>query len=329
MPAQIDRALLATRPTKALERLVAWALVEGRPVTTRGRWINPLVFALGALATRLPASSRAERPIFVLGTGRSGTTWLARTLGLHRELSFLNEPKALWHTVLPGQDVIGSYEAEPGRLKLDARDATESVARRARRLHAAFARATGGRRVLDKYPEMLFRVPFLRAIFPGATFLITAREGWATARSIERWSAAHGSGAEGARHDWWGVGDRKWRTLVSECVPDEPDLAPAAAELGALRGARERAVLEWTLTLRAAGRLLGAPDVVLVRLEDLAREPEAELERLLAACALAPDPKVLAYARRTRQPAPPGEPFPLPEPLAGAFARTAVELGYA
>lgn len=329
MPAQIDRALLATRPTKALERLVAWALVEGRPVTTRGRWINPLVFALGSLAAHLPESARAARPVFVLGTGRSGTTWLARTLGLHRELSFLNEPKALWHRVHPGQDVIGSYAATPGRLVLGAEDATAPVARRARRLHGAFACLTGGRRVLDKYPEMLFRVPFLRAIFPGATFVIAAREGWATARSIERWSALHGRTAGGARHDWWGVGERKWRSLVQECVPGEADLAPAAPALGALTGTRERAALEWTLSLRVAQRLLGAPDVVLVRLEDLARAPEAELARVLAACALAPDPRVLAYARRTSQPAPRGEPFALPEPLAGAFARTAKEFGYA
>jgi sulfotransferase family protein len=328
MPAQLDRALLAARPSKALERLFAWALVEGRPLTTRGRWLNPLVLALARAAVHAPLGARSERPIFVLGTGRSGTTWVARTLGLHPELSFLNEPKALWHVVRPDQDVLGSYARAPGRLVLGAADATPELARRARALHGAFAGLTRGRRVLDKYPEMLFRVPFLRALFPAATFVVVAREGWATARSVERWSAAHGHAAGPRRVDWWGRDDRKWHALVGELVPREPDLAPHAAELRALAGDRERAALEWTVSLRWAARLAPEPDVELVRLEELARAPAEGFARLLARCGLAPDERVHAYARRSAQPATPGEPFPLPAPLAAAFARTSAELGY-
>ena len=71
MPAQIDRALLRTRPSKALERLVAATLFEGRPLTARGRWLNPLALALAARHAR-GAGGADARPIFVLGTGRSG-----------------------------------------------------------------------------------------------------------------------------------------------------------------------------------------------------------------------------------------------------------------
>ena len=101
MPAQIDRRYVRASPFKACGRLVSWSLFEGRPLTTRGRWINPLVFALYGIQRRLPQLHRVERPIFIVGTGRSGTTVLGTVLSLHRELGFLNEPKALWHAVLP------------------------------------------------------------------------------------------------------------------------------------------------------------------------------------------------------------------------------------
>jgi hypothetical protein len=230
--------------------------------------------------------------------------------------------------VRPDQDVLGSYAREPGRLVLGAADATPELARRARALHGAFAGPTRGRRVLDKYPEMLFRVPFLRALFPAATFVIVAREGWATARSVERWSAEHSHGAGARRVGWWGREDRKWHALVAELVPREPDLAPHAAELRALSGDRERAALEWTVSLRWAARLAPDPDVELVRLEELSRAPAEGFARLLARCGLALDERVLAYARQGAQPAAPGEPFALPAPLAAAFARTSSEVGY-
>lgn len=328
MPAQLDCALLALRPSKALERLFAWSLVEGRPLTTRGRWLNPLVLALARLATHAPVGARSARPIFVLGTGRSGTTWVARALGLHRTLSFLNEPKALWHVVRPDQDVLGSYARGPGRLVLGAADATPEQARRARALHGTFAFLTRGERVLDKYPELLFRVPFLRALFPEASFVVVLREGWATAHSVARWSARHARGAGAARADWWGRGDRKWTALVDELVPREADLAPHLAELRALDAEPARAALEWTVSLRWAARMAGEPDVTLVRLEELARAPEEGFTQLLARCGLTPEAAVLAYARRTAQQPAPGEPFALPAPLAAAFRRTALEVGY-
>ena len=45
MIAQLNSHYIKTRPTKALTRLVSYAFFEGRPATTKGRWINPLVFS--------------------------------------------------------------------------------------------------------------------------------------------------------------------------------------------------------------------------------------------------------------------------------------------
>ena len=324
MPAELDGWMLRHRPGRSWARLVAYVLFEGRPVTTRGQLLNPLVFAQLGLWKRLPALARVRAPIFVLGSGRSGTTVLARLLARHREVGLLNEPKALWHAAFPRQDVIGSYARAPGRLLLDERDATQAVERAARRLYGACARLTGSARLVDKYPEMLFRVPFLRALFPDALFLVAERDGLAAAHSVARWSQRFGRTVRGVRHDWWGVADRKWRALCAEAVPREPDLAPQRAELAALTDERARAALEWLLNRRESARIAAArtPGLHVVRLEDFRRAPEPVLAGVLAACGLAPDEQLLAQARATLAPDErgPAEPFPLPEPLATAFA---------
>jgi hypothetical protein len=323
MPAELDAWMLRHRPGRAWARLVAYVCFEGRPVTTRGQWVNPFVFAGLGLWKRLPALAAVRAPIFVLGSGRSGTTVLARLLARHREVGLLNEPKALWHAAFSGQDVIGSY-GPPGRLVLDAHAGSEDVARAVRRLYGAYARASASARVVDKYPEMLFRAPFLRALFPDAVFLVAERDGLATAHSVARWSQRFGRTVRGARHDWWGVAGRKWRALCDEALPREPDLAPRQRELAALTDDLPRAALEWLLNRRESARLVAArtPGLHVVRLEEFRRAPEAVLAGVLAACELAPDEELLAQARATLAPAErePAEPIPLPEPLATAFS---------
>jgi len=99
MLAQIDKEYISMRPWKLFSRLVSYALFEGRPLTTRGRWINPLIFSLFKIEKKLPQIKKVERPIFILGTGRSGTTVLGIVFSMHNQVGFLNEPKALWHEI--------------------------------------------------------------------------------------------------------------------------------------------------------------------------------------------------------------------------------------
>ena len=158
MVAQIDATYFKTRPTKAISRLMSYALFEGRPLTTRGQWINPLVFAHFAIEKRLPQIRRVEKPVFILGTGRSGTTILGVVLSMHREVGFLNEPKALWHAIFPEEDVIGNYSRGKAKYRLSVSDATMEVKRNAHRLYGAYLASVCSRRLVDKYPELIFRV---------------------------------------------------------------------------------------------------------------------------------------------------------------------------
>jgi hypothetical protein len=175
MVAQVDSRYFKTRPTKLASRLVSYALFEGRPVTTRGQWINPLLFAHFALEKKLPQFRKVEQPVFILGTGRSGTTILGVVLSMHREVGFLNEPKAMWHAIYPEEDVIGSYSRGPARYRLEASDADEAAKHNAHRLFGAYLASIFSPRLVDKYPELIFRVPFVREIFPDAKSLVSGK----------------------------------------------------------------------------------------------------------------------------------------------------------
>ena len=331
MVAQIDGSYIRTRPSRLWARLLSYVLFEGRPLTTRGQWINPLVFAGFAAARALPQMKRVAAPVVILGAGRSGTTIRGVLMSMHRDVGFLNEPKAMWHAALSGgEDLIGSYDRGPARYRLDATDATPAVARAMHRQYGAYLRATLTRRVVDKYPELVFRLPFVRALFPDARFLFIARGGWDTCGSIRGWSARLGETRGGELHDWWGADGRKWRLLVEQIVPEHPDLAPHADEMMGWTAQEHRAVVEWIVTMREGLALARAhPDCVLhVPYEALCADPRGWMTRIAAFCGLAQDETFVEHAARTLSPAPPRAPFALPACLDAPFAQTMAALGY-
>ncbi|MDV7142072.1 sulfotransferase [Tropicimonas sp. TH_r6] len=331
MVAQIDSHYIRTRPTRLWSRLLSYGLFEGRPLTTKGQWINPLVFSLFAMERRLPQLKRAEAPIFILGAGRSGTTILGLLLSMHGKVGFLNEPKAMWHAALGGgEDLIGSYDRGPGRYRLDAGDATPDVVRAMHRIHGAYLRATGTSRVVDKYPELVFRLPFVREIFPDAKFLFISRNGWDTCGSIEGWSDRLGVQSGDEIHDWWGADGRKWQLLVDQLVPEHPDLAPHAGEMRDWQAQTQRAVVEWIVTMREGVRhTQEAPETILhIPYEALCEDPSGWMGRIAAFCDLPADETFLTYAGQKLSTVAPRPAFPLEPCLEEAFATTMQMLGY-
>lgn len=330
MVAQVDRDYVRMRPTRLWSRLLSYALFEGRPLTTRGQWINPLVFGHFAVEKRLPALKRVRAPIFILGTGRSGTTILGIVLSMHRDVAFLNEPKALWHSLRKDEDLIGSYTRGPARYRLGQEDASPEVVEGARRIYGAYLAATLCSRVVDKYPELIFRVPFVKRIFPDARFLFLSRDGWDTCSSIEQWSVRLGETVNGERHDWWGVNGRKWELLVSQIVLEHADLAPFKAELFALQDHRAMAAVEWIVSMREGLVLLEreAEAVMHVPYEELCAHPDAMARRIAGFAGLAEDDCYLRYASKVLSPPVRRAPFDLPGWLQEPFEATQRALGH-
>ncbi len=330
MIAQLDPLYIKTRPTKAVSRLISYALFEGRPITTRGQWINPLVFAHFALEMRLPQLKRVEKPIFVVGTGRSGSTILGVLMSMHSDVGFLNEPKAMWHAAYPRADVFGQHWKGSARYLLGEEDATEEVRRRMRRLFGAYSRVVAAKRVVDKHPELIFRVPFVRAIFPDARFVLLVRNGWDTCRSIEGWSKRKGTQENGEIHDWWGTDNRKWRLMLEQLVPREECLAPVVREVRSLDRHADMAAVEWIVTMREGlrQRSLNREGVHLIRYESLVERPRQTLSSLLDFCELPHDEVFFRFAEREVSPVGSGGSFELHPAIRRPFEETMRLLGY-
>ncbi len=322
MIAQINPNYIKTRPTKALTRLMSYALFEGRPVTTKGRWINPLVFALLKTVSKNNRKYKpVEKPIFILGTGRSGTTILGIVLSMHREVGYLNEPKAVWHLIHPNEDIIGNYSQGDAKYRLTAEDVTDKMRQRAVQMFGAYLTATCSKRLVDKYPELIFRVDFVRALFPDARFIFLVRNGWDTCHSIATWSKRLGVQVNGKKHDWWGIHDRKWQILVEQLVKTDLIFSGIADEVKHFERHLDRAAVEWILTMQEGLRLMQTSSdcIHLIRFEDLTSDPDRILAALCDFCELPTDNTFQEYARQTLHPVPARKPFDIHPKIAPIF----------
>lgn len=325
MVAQIDMKFARSRPWKLWSRLMAYLVFEGRPLTTRGRWINPLVFAGYRLWSVLPFRNREHRPIFILGVGRSGTTILGIILALHPDVGYLNEPKALWQAALGDDDLIGSYGRQPGRYRMGAADAGAGRSRRLRRFYSAFLGLSASRRVVDKYPELLFRNGLLGAVFPKARKIVLIRNGADICQSIHVWSERNGDD----HANWWGRNGQKWQALVDQLVAPDELFRANISQVRELHRNVDRAAVEWIVTMREALALQDADEhMMLVRFERLVAQPRETLQDILDFCGLRQDRKMLTYGERTLR-IPKGYSAPELSPcIAPLFAATMVALGY-
>lgn len=291
MVAQIDRQYLRSARGRTLVRAMSYLAFEGRPATTRAQFVNPFVlFHLRAAAAI--AGGSPDRPIFLVGMGRSGTTLVGRVLSVHPHVGFLNEPKAMWHVIEPGEDVSGQYGVR-GKFVFGADDATGLTADRARALFNWYARVTRSRRIVDKYQELTYRLPFVRSIFPDCKVIAIVRDPVTVAGSVEVWNARHAHG----RESWWGVDDAKWRQIEHELLPQ---LSEEYGPLPSATGDFERAMAEWAVSTAAivdAGQ--GGHIDFLLRYETLVRSPGSTFRSLLDAVQLPASERMLEFATST------------------------------
>ncbi len=255
-----------------------------RSATSRRR--RRLVTALlKAGGPALPTKPPPDRPVFVLGSPRSGTTLLFEALGRSPHLGSLGvESHLLWEMFHP---VI-----RPDRITHQV-GPDEVTSRERRVLYWAIDRLSGGRRYLDKAPRNCLRVPYLDELFPGANFVYLKRDGRAAVSSLITGWRAPGGMFPGTKLpaplDIQGYDGRTWKFLVPRGW-EAYTTGKSLAEVCAFQWVAANQAL-----LDARGRI--APERwIELTYEELVASPRDQLGALLGRLALPQDPAVLDRA---------------------------------
>ncbi len=122
---------------------------------------------------RLETVPDVQSPVFVVGFLRSGTTVLHQILDSHADVTVVDEKPMS----LAAKAVL---EASPDGFPAALADGDQKYLERARDayFHSLLENVgadTGNRRIVDKFPFNLMRIPLLWRLFPAATFIVALR----------------------------------------------------------------------------------------------------------------------------------------------------------
>ena len=298
MVAQIDRQYLKYGLGKSLRRFFTYACFEGRQLTTKGRWANPFIFIFLRLLTFIPQFKTDKKPIFITGLGRSGTTILGTLLSIHSDVGYMNEPKAIWHVLDNRQDLNANFGSDCGVYRLHEKDVMPKIRINANRIYSHYMALTRSKIVVDKYPELIFRIPYVKELFPDANIIFITRNGVDAIHSIGKWSENHSIEHNDLVDDWWGRDDIKWKYLCEQILLKDPFYKNVWPILTKKLDHVNRAALEWVSTMREGMRYekIYPNFIIRVNYEDLLQNPVTFLENLQAQISLPKDPVVTDYA---------------------------------
>lgn len=329
MIAQLDKYIFFKRPRMFVNRLLIYTFFEGRPLTTKGRWVNRLVFRVIDMCKHSSVPRKeVKSPIFIVGTGRSGTTILGAVLSIHSDIAFLNEPKAIWFAEHSSDDLVGSYSASGGSYRIDCNDALTSDYT-VKGAYGVILKLTNTKRIVDKYPELVFRLNYVSSLFPDGKYLAIIRCGVDTCLSVEEWSKRKGAARGDDYESWWGKNDRKWKILLRELIPEHNDLGSQKHLLNDLVTDIDKAAVEWIVTMREIYKTMWFEDnTCIIRHETLCAEPAKTIDSVMDYCGVSRDATVCEYANKIITEGRKYGDIYLHEGLVGPFVETLENMGY-
>jgi hypothetical protein len=228
----------------------------------------------------------SPRPVLVTGAHRSGTTWVGKMLAADADTAYISEPLNVlhrpgvlrvpvqhWYTYINKENESRYLPAFKQLLDFDYHLAAELRSIHSRRDFLRMLRDFGifylgamhGQRALIKDPFAVFSAPWFAERL-GCSVVITVRHPGAFASSLKRlgWSF-------------------DFRDLLAQPLLMRDHLEEDRAEMGAMQpnDIVGQAALLWRMIYRVVHRLRAAhPEFILVRHEDLSRDPVAGYKKL-------------------------------------------------
>lgn len=169
-----------------------------------------------------------DRPVFIIGPPRSGTSLLYRLLATHPDVGYITRgaknhperPRLAWALTRlgrfddhpkEGNPIWNRFQQVPEDL-MDAEDAPPEVVEWFRRFTGGLLEARGVTRFLAKCPRHAVRLGWLDAVYPDCRFVVIQRDWRAVVASTVR--KRERDTEKGKR--WWGVHVPGWRQLRRE-----------------------------------------------------------------------------------------------------------------
>jgi hypothetical protein len=130
-----------------------------------------------------PACVTLDRPVFIIGNPRSGTSLFVRCFGQHPSLAEWSEAGEVWDEEY--------YDAEQDH-ELSATDLTTHDRERIRNTFLTYTALSTSERFVNKHPRNSLRIDFIREIFPDARFIHMVRHPVGAVDSMVRRSQEDG-----------------------------------------------------------------------------------------------------------------------------------------
>ena len=228
-----------------------------------------------------------DRPIFVVGCSRAGTTLVYKTLSESKEVGSLQrETHDFWIALHPLAEKNWSTHA------LDSKDASQ---RDRDIVSRYFFSHTGMRRIVDKNNQNGLCVSYLHALFPDAHFVYIKRspgdnihsliEGWGKADEFATWSQdlPASVAVEGGRYRRWCffLADG-WREYADKPIEDVCAFQYLSINRAILDAGKQLPVTQWTE----------------IFYEDLLKDPVGGFQRTFEACRLTFTEEIEQHCRR-------------------------------
>jgi len=227
----------------------------------------------------LNLNNLCEKPIFIVGSPRSGSSILAYSLAAHDALWTSGESHFLWR-MFGGSHIERHFKVVkewPGGSWLADQNVSRSELFESIGLgiNALFSSRSGGKRWIDQTPYYVYMLEQLGEMFPGAQFIHVLRDGREIVNSMIHYANALDEQSYGVHI---GAGRLNWSRNFSE------------------------ACREWKSSVEAAlAYQKRCPDrMITVRYDELCSEPEPTFSKLLNFLGLERDPRPAEYLRENR-----------------------------
>jgi tetratricopeptide (TPR) repeat protein len=139
-------------------------------------------FSPEAMQTLPRADNHDERPVFIVGMPRSGTSLVEQILSCHPQVQAAGELRDLGDLAASLPRVLGTPESYLQALNLLTKEAANSLAQTY--LSRLTELSSGASRVTDKMPHNFMRLGLIELLFPGARVIHVARNPLDTCLSL-------------------------------------------------------------------------------------------------------------------------------------------------